>query len=175
MSFRNVTRHTVVANGLTMPGTPRLCNSLWVKAVAHLSRDVCKFPEPGRPALAFGQSAANGESPTLQSRSSRKTTTMSTLSELSTFYAALERLAQNAPSLPDDAMDHLTEARGVLRRVITRTPAMSEADAAAKLRLAALLMEDPACIFPEDCALVTDALALLCNARGVSATLEVIA
>ncbi|MNV90316.1 hypothetical protein D3C71_1846910 [compost metagenome] len=45
--------------------------------------------------------------------------------------------------MPDDAMDHITEAASIVRRAVINAPVKSEGDVACKLRFAAMLVEDP--------------------------------
>ena len=65
------------------------------------------------------------------------------LSRMSRLFAELHTVGERVGEMPDDAMDHITEAHWIVSRAIIDAPVTCEADVAAKLRHAALLVECP--------------------------------
>ena len=79
-------------------------------------------------------------------------------------YLAINAIAEVAYTT-DDIMDAIGEVRSLLRNEIMTRPAITDADVAAKVRLAAHLIKDPASIWPEDVALLTEAIERLSSLR----------
>lgn len=65
------------------------------------------------------------------------------ISRMSTLFAELHTAGERHGEMPDDAMDHITEAHWIVSRAIINAPVTCEADIAGKLRHAALLVECP--------------------------------
>ncbi|UZX42336.1 hypothetical protein A6U84_03230 [Agrobacterium sp. 13-2099-1-2] len=55
----------------------------------------------------------------------------------------LHTVGERVGEMPDDAMDHITEAHWIVSKAIINAPVTCEADVAGKLRHAALLVECP--------------------------------
>lgn len=65
------------------------------------------------------------------------------ISRMTRLYIELDTIGERVGEMPDDAMDHITEAASIVRRAVINAPVKSEADVACKLRFAAMLIEDP--------------------------------
>ncbi len=65
------------------------------------------------------------------------------ISRMTRLYIELDTIGSRVGNMPDDAMDHITEAAGIVRRAVIKAPVKSEGDIACKLRFAAMLVEDP--------------------------------
>lgn len=65
------------------------------------------------------------------------------ISRMSRLYIELDTIGSRVGNMPDDAMDHITEAASIVRRAVINAPVKSEGDVACKLRFAAMLVEDP--------------------------------
>jgi len=72
------------------------------------------------------------------------------LSRMSRLFAELHTVGERVGEMPDDAMDHITEAHWIVSRAIIDAPVTCEADVAAKLRHAALLVECPGGEYNDD-------------------------
>ncbi len=69
--------------------------------------------------------------------------TESFISRMTRLYVELDTIGSRVGTMPDDAMDHITEAAGIVRRAVIEAPVNTEADIAGKFRFAAMLIEDP--------------------------------
>lgn len=65
------------------------------------------------------------------------------ISRMTRLYIELDTIGSRVGNMPDDAMDHITEAAGIVRRAVIEAPVKTEADIAGKFRFAAMLIEDP--------------------------------
>ena len=88
-----------------------------------------------------------------------------TLPGLVALYLAIDAIAQRAYT-PDEIMDAIGDVRSLLRAEITNRTANDYLDIAAKLRLAAHLITDPAVMWDEDVTLLTDAVAWMSGLRA---------
>ncbi|MFK3688890.1 hypothetical protein ACI2J4_01255 [Agrobacterium tumefaciens] len=81
--------------------------------------------------------------PIMVSESQRDTVNESFISRMTRLYIELDTIGSRVGNMPDDAMDHITEAAGLVRRAVIEAPVKTEADIAGKFRFAAMLIEDP--------------------------------
>lgn len=65
------------------------------------------------------------------------------ISRMSRLFMELHTVGERVGEMPDDAMDHITEAEWIVSKAIIEAPVTCEADIAGKLRHAALLVECP--------------------------------
>ncbi|MBP2570220.1 hypothetical protein G6M85_13505 [Agrobacterium tumefaciens] len=65
------------------------------------------------------------------------------ISRMTRLYIELDTIGSRVGNMPDDAMDHITEAASIVRRAVINAPVKSEGDVAGKFRFAAMLIEDP--------------------------------
>ncbi|UXT48814.1 hypothetical protein FY136_05985 [Agrobacterium tumefaciens] len=65
------------------------------------------------------------------------------ISRMTRLFMELHTIGERVGEMPDDAMDHITEAAGIVRRAVIEAPVKTEADIAGKFRFAAMLIEDP--------------------------------
>lgn len=65
------------------------------------------------------------------------------ISRMTRLFTELHTIGERVGEMPDEAMDHITEAHWIVSRSIIDAPVTCEADVAAKLRHAALLVECP--------------------------------
>ncbi|WP_421367058.1 hypothetical protein [Agrobacterium tumefaciens] len=77
------------------------------------------------------------------SESQTDTVNESFISRMTRLYIELDTIGSRVGNMPDDAMDHITEAAGIVRRAIIGAKVNTEADIAGKFRFAAMLIEDP--------------------------------
>ncbi|MGF0524560.1 hypothetical protein ACQEDT_23930 [Agrobacterium pusense] len=77
------------------------------------------------------------------SESQTDTVNESFISRMTRLFTELHTIGERVGEMPDDAMDHITEAHWIVSRAIINAPVTCEADVAGKLRHAALLVECP--------------------------------
>lgn len=65
------------------------------------------------------------------------------ISRMTRLFMELHTIGERVGEMPDDAIDHITEAHWIVSRAIIDAPVTCEADIAGKLRHAALLVECP--------------------------------
>lgn len=65
------------------------------------------------------------------------------ISRMSQLFEELHTAGKRHGEMPDEAMDHITEAEWIVSQAIIDAPVTCEADVAGKLRHAALLVECP--------------------------------
>ncbi|TRA90923.1 hypothetical protein EXN24_05280 [Rhizobium rhizogenes] len=65
------------------------------------------------------------------------------ISRMTRLFMELHTIGERVGEMPDDAMDHITEAHWIVSKAIIDAPVTCEADIAGKLRHAALLVECP--------------------------------
>jgi hypothetical protein len=80
------------------------------------------------------------------------------ISRMTRLFMELHTIGERAGEMPDDAMDHITEAHWIVSRAIINAPVTCEADIAGKLRHAALLVECPHGEYIDEIPAVTTAL-----------------
>ncbi len=77
------------------------------------------------------------------SESQTDTVNESFISRMTRLFMELHTIGERVGEMPDDAMDHITEAAGIVRRAVIEAPVKTEADIAGKFRFVAMLIEDP--------------------------------
>lgn len=77
------------------------------------------------------------------SESRTDTVNESFISRMTRLFMELHTIGERVGEMPDDAMDHITEAHWIVSKAIIDAPVTCEADIAGKLRHAALLVECP--------------------------------
>ncbi|MBP8937834.1 hypothetical protein YA62_004525 [Agrobacterium sp. LC34] len=65
------------------------------------------------------------------------------ISRMTRLYIELDTIGSRVGTMPDDAMDHITDAASIVRKAIIEAPVKTENDIAGKFRFAAILIEDP--------------------------------
>lgn len=80
-------------------------------------------------------------------------------------HAALNDVARRYEPMPDDAMDYINDAIGVVSEAIIAAPVTSESDIAHKFRFAAVLIEDESGLLFDEPHAVFGAMANLAKFR----------
>lgn len=65
------------------------------------------------------------------------------ISRMTRLYVELNGIGERVGEMPDEAMDLITEAVGIVCKAVVHAPVETQSDAAGKLRFAAILVENP--------------------------------
>lgn len=65
------------------------------------------------------------------------------ISRMTRLFVELNTVGDRVGEMPDEAMDLITEAAGIVCKAVVAAPVATESDAAGKLRFAAILVENP--------------------------------
>lgn len=80
------------------------------------------------------------------------------ISRMTRLFTELHTIGERVGEMPDEAMDHITEAEWIVSRAIINAPVTCDADIAGKLRHAALLVECPHGEYCDEIPAITAAL-----------------
>jgi hypothetical protein len=99
------------------------------------------------------------------SESRTDTVNESLISRMTRLFMELHTIGERVGEMPDDAMDHITEAHWIVSKAIIDAPVTCDADIAGKLRHAALLVECPHGAYVDEIPAVAGALDALVKFR----------
>lgn len=88
------------------------------------------------------------------------------ISRMTRLFAELHTIGDRVGEMPDDAMNHITDAHWIVSKAIIDAPVTCEADVANKLRHAILMIECPHGIYNDEIPAVAGALDALRNFRA---------